>query len=508
METNLSFEVLNNPSDTEAEEVPTIPKSMEEVNEVLAIPRSLEWFSMEPLTTKQVGEERTQADNSLYLSGVEEVVETDLQEDGGVREGPATLGARLQKLLEMKRLAGPPNGSWRLQRVVATRHGKGLVSVLVLATILALLILSMVKGDSVRDKLEASNLCLKREGHGIICSEEVLEHLVADNWALPTISNAATLLASSVLLFLTWRIYYSNRQNTDSRRLVVGLALLLGAILLPATVLQRELSRQAGEERLEGGQALMRDEFTTWLTDQVEVVAEDMKDAKFRSLREFHRCKALVDVDQEAFQEIIENMALVMEISDNRRDEMKLARHSQATVTMIEDMELGSNGFYTYGKFQTLRRPSGNMDIVFAIHAFKWTLAEEEEGENDVEEEVTKDVAKLGRASAMVSMRERDVWKTQFRREAMRLFETDCPRILMTEMGLKDLKKREEARIEEEKVKAEVAKMYEDVKPQEDEDKENKNKEDKSVPLVGWWLIKEAVKEMFKGALKFKVFGR
>ena len=90
----------------------------------------------------------------------------------------------------------------------------------------------------------------------------------------------------------------------------------------------------------------------------------------------------------------------------------------------------------------------------------------------------------------------------------MRLFETDCPRILMTEMGLKDLKKKEEARIEEEKVKAKVAKMYEEVKPQETDDKENNTKEDKSVPLVGWWLVKEAVKEMFKGALKFKVFGR
>ncbi len=50
-----------------------------------------------------------------------------------------------------------------------------------------------------------------------------------------------------------------------------------------------------------------------------------------------------------------------------------------ACTNVIEDFEHGERGFYTYGKYQTMRQPNGNMDLVFAIHAFKWQLERDEE---------------------------------------------------------------------------------------------------------------------------------
>ena len=35
-------------------------------------------------------------------------------------------------------------------------------------------------------------------------------------------------------------------------------------------------------------------------------------DMEFRNLKEFHRCKALEDVDEQAFDRIVENMAKVL----------------------------------------------------------------------------------------------------------------------------------------------------------------------------------------------------
>ena len=44
----------------------------------------------------------------------------------------------------------------------------------------------------------------------------------------------------------------------------------------------------------------------------------------------FHqRCKALQDVELDAFDEIVDNMANIMEIEENRKNELKLAKHSQ-----------------------------------------------------------------------------------------------------------------------------------------------------------------------------------
>ena len=184
-------------------------------------------------------------------------------------------------------------------------------------------------------------------------------------------------------------------------------------------------------------------------------VEREMPGLHFRTIREFHRCKAIEDVNQNAFEDIVDNLANIMGIEDNQKNEIKLAKHSQSMVNVIEDFEYGSEGFYTYGKYQTMRRPGGNMDLVFAIHAFKWQLEDDLET-SELGQYNGKD-GHSGNEKYLVSRREKEAWKSQFRwkkiqveyikaqlrSEAMRLFEADCPQQLITDVGLGKRRKRE-----------------------------------------------------------------
>ena len=142
-------------------------------------------------------------------------------------------------------------------------------------------------------------------------------------------------------------------------------------------------------------------------------VEREMPGLHFQTIREFHRCKAIEDVNQNAFEDIVDNLADIMGIEDNQKNEIKLAKHSQSMVNVIEDFQYSSEGFYTYGKYQTMRRPGGNMDLVFAIHAFKWQLEDDLEtselGQYDGRDGQSENGKNL------VSRREKEAWKSQFR---------------------------------------------------------------------------------------------
>ena len=252
-------------------------------------------------------------------------------------------------------------------------------------------------------------------------------------------------------------------------RLVVPLLVI---VPLLAIAMHVSGTREFEAARLKGDKDIMKREFTDWLSQAVKPQEKEI-DMEFRNLKEFHRCKALEDVDEAAFQGIVENMANIMEIDDDRKEEIHLARHSRSMVNVIEDFEHGAKGYYTYGKYQTLKRPNNNIDIVFAIHTFKWEM-EEEAGtvEEEVEEAGTREegagtneVAQLIPRVRTVNMRERAQWKDQFRNEAMKLFEADCPQQLVTEMRLTERKKElKEKTLKDEAMRKKVELMYEQVK--------------------------------------------
>ena len=183
---------------------------------------------------------------------------------------------------------------------------------------------------------------------------------------------------------------------------MMSLLLSVTAVFLLQYFIQHNInvSRLVEEQRLMGGKELMKKDFSDWLSQDIMKTGGSI-DVEFGNLKEFHRCKSLEDVDQAAFKGIVDNMAKVLEISDDRREEIQMAQHAQSMVNVIEDFEHGPTGFYTYGKYQTLKRTNGNMDIVFALHAFKWKLENKVEmGDKDKVVETKK-----------VNMRERNVWK-------------------------------------------------------------------------------------------------
>ena len=77
-------------------------------------------------------------------------------------------------------------------------------------------------------------------------------------------------------------------------------------------------------------------------------------------------------------------------------------------------------------------------------------------------------------------MAERAAWKAAFRAEAMRLFETDCPQKLVTELRLQE--RREEAARREEEVRARVRLLYQHQRWEEQKEqikRSQSTKEDK-----------------------------
>ena len=52
-------------------------------------------------------------------------------------------------------------------------------------------------------------------------------------------------------------------------------------------------------------------------------------------------------------QHIFAKVFQVLEISEDRKEELKLAKYSETMVNVIEDFEHGKHGFYNYGKFES-----------------------------------------------------------------------------------------------------------------------------------------------------------
>ena len=100
--------------------------------------------------------------------------------------------------------------------------------------------------------------------------------------------------------------------------LVYLFVLELLLVLLLATALHLSGVTKAEEA---WDKEVMRKEFTAWFSHSaVKPQLEDI-DMEFRKLKEFHRCKALEDVDEAAFRGIVENMAKVVESSNDRKEE-------------------------------------------------------------------------------------------------------------------------------------------------------------------------------------------
>ena len=263
------------------------------------------------------------------------------------------------------------------------------------------------------------------------------------------------------------------------------------------TRMESEKRRKESEDEKEHERKeKMKTEFTHWVAKTVSNPEEF--NPILRNTKEFHRCKALDNINIEAFNDIVENMAKVLQLSDDRKDEIKLAAHSDMMVNVLEDFEFGSDGHYSYGKYQTVKRPNGNMDVIFALHAIKFQPLLEEELKPKVgipNEPKTEDsesetrVATANKMSTDLSSSERIRWKSKFREEAMKTFQDDCPHQLLTDMGLKDqlemrqhaqkakTEKREKEKREKEEQEMEKRKREEE-REKEEREKEEREKEE------------------------------
>ena len=187
------------------------------------------------------------------------------------------------------------------------------------------------------------------------------------------------------------------------------------------------------------------------LGEQGSITVQEMN---FLDLNEFHRCKYIEDVDEKQYNSTIENLAELMGFSKAQEKEIILAQYSKSLVNVVEDFKYTEIGIYTYGKYQTLRRPNGNLDITFAMHAFKWDINQDQldtKDDSNISDKPGRDVAKL-KSGAKLKESERKAWKNAFRAEAIGLFQKDCPPQLLAEIGLQEKERKEKEKHKHDKV--------------------------------------------------------
>ena len=219
-------------------------------------------------------------------------------------------------------------------------------------------------------------------------------------------------------------------------------------------------------ERLNVAKEALKEEFSHWIAQEITNADADYNIQNMKNIKEFHRCKAIENVDKESFHDIVENIARVLHLSDERKEEIELSSKADNMVNVLEDFEHGESGKYSYGKYQTFRRANGNMDIFIALHSLTFELEPEYHQHLEKKDEKETDIAILSPNKALTS-RERTAVKSAFRGQAIRLFESDCPNKLLTDMDIATQAEiRKQAKIE--KGEEEMKKKEEEMKKKEE----------------------------------------
>ena len=72
--------------------------------------------------------------------------------------------------------------------------------------------------------------------------------------------------------------------------------------------------------RIKEAKDALKEEFSLWMAQDVRNTDYNIKNMK--NIQEFHRCKAIENVDKESFNDIVENIAAVLNLSEERKKEI------------------------------------------------------------------------------------------------------------------------------------------------------------------------------------------
>eukprot|EP00092_Neocalanus_flemingeri_P000522 GFUD01000554.1.p1 GENE.GFUD01000554.1~~GFUD01000554.1.p1 ORF type:complete len:469 (+),score=176.08 GFUD01000554.1:949-2355(+) len=215
---------------------------------------------------------------------------------------------------------------------------------------------------------------------------------------------------------------------------------------------KNEMMMQTREKRKDEEQSLeqnritkikqsLKEEFSHWITK--EVTDQNRVIANMKNVKEFHRCKAIENIDKETFKEVVINIAKILHLSEEQAEEIQLAAKADTMVNVLEDFEHGHTGLYSYGKYQTLRHANGNLDLVIALHTLTYHIDDKTKIENNEDTEAqmgipTNNVITSNEKEtySVITSSEREQYKSLFRGQAMKLFENDCPNKLLTDINI------------------------------------------------------------------------
>ena len=117
---------------------------------------------------------------------------------------------------------------------------------------------------------------------------------------------------------------------------------------------------KAKREDFEKNKLLGREDFVDYISKKVPVPG----DLSLRTSDEKHFCRAHEGMEENKYEEIINNLANIMKLNDDDRKDLQLSRFMDSKVNVMERF---AEGHYAYLRYQILKTPTGKLQFTQPI---------------------------------------------------------------------------------------------------------------------------------------------
>jgi len=200
-------------------------------------------------------------------------------------------------------------------------------------------------------------------------------------------------------------------------------------------------ARRNQKEDYDKRKSQQQKDFTDLVLTNKVPVPRDLS-MRVKTSNEKHFCRAEEGMEEDKYEEIIDNLADKMKLDDVDRKSLHLAKFTNSKVNVMEHY---TEEHYAYLRYQILKTPDGKRDLTFAIHTTNFELLSSS----------TSTGGEITSPNQISENSDKELVKTHLRITALTKFEDDCPQQLFTDVGIQERKeaKRKASEKEEEERK-------------------------------------------------------
>lgn len=99
-----------------------------------------------------------------------------------------------------------------------------------------------------------------------------------------------------------------------------------------------------------------------------------LNDTKFSQMKELKRCVMYEDIAANILDRVIEGIGSDNNMTRTQVETMQLSIHAGRVINAMEIFIHGRKGIYTFMKYTSAKKASGNYDFLIANYGYTWTL--------------------------------------------------------------------------------------------------------------------------------------